>query len=282
MDAQYAFRLHKNTYQPHTKVCFVTKIIDFSKYCSIKIGAPLPVEIIDDVQEIYEGLRIIGYGNNLLVSPNAKNLAILGQNYDYISDIGDFIEVGGSCSSGKIYRYFRDCNLSGLEFLRALPGSLGGLIKMNAGMKEYEMKNTLHSICIDGEWVSVDDVSMGYRRTNINGIIFAARFNKKSGFKQDLIEVFDSMRSSHPKKPSCGSCFKNPKGDFAGRLLESVGLKGYNVKNVAFSKEHANFLINLGGGDFEDAINLIEIAKKRVFEQYGINLEEEVIIIKGD
>lgn len=260
----------------------MTKIIDFSKYCSIKIGACLPVEIINDVQEMDEGFQIIGYGNNLLVSPVAQNLAMLGENYDYISDKGDFIEVGGSSSSGKIYRYFRDSNLAGLEFLRALPGSLGGLVKMNAGMKEYEMKNILHSVCIDGEWVSVDSLAMDYRRTNINGVIFGARFKKISGFRQELIEIFDSMRSSHPKKPSCGSCFKNPDGDFAGRLLESVGLKGYNIKNVAFSKEHANFLINLGGGDFEDAINLIEIAKKRVFEQYGIALEEEVIIIKGD
>lgn len=282
MDAQYAFGLHKNAYQPHTKVCFVKKIIDFSKYCSIRIGACLPVEIIDDVQQMQEGLEIIGYGNNLLVSPDAKNLAVLGENYDYISDIGDYVEVGGSCSSSKIYRYFRDLDLGGLEFLRALPGSLGGLVKMNAGMKEYEIKNILHSICIDGEWVGVDDLSMGYRSTNIDGVIFAAKFKKISGFRGELVEIFESMRSSHPKKPSCGSCFKNPNGDFAGRLLESVGLKGYNIKNVAFSEKHANFLINLGGGIFEDAINLIEIAKKRVFEQYGITLEEEVIIIKGD
>lgn len=258
------------------------KIIDFSKYSSIKIGACLSVEIINDVQEMNQRFQIIGYGNNLLVSPTAKNLAMLGENYDYISDIGDFIEVGGSSSSGKIYRYFRDFDFGGLEFLRALPGSLGGLVKMNAGMKEYEMKNALHSVCIDGEWVSIENLSMEYRRTNIDGVIFAARFKKIPRFRQELVEIFDSMRSSHPKKPSCGSCFKNPDGDFAGRLLESVGLKGYNIKNVAFSEKHANFLINLGGGDFEDAINLIEIAKKKVFEQFGITLEEEVIIIKGD
>lgn len=260
----------------------MTKIIDFSKYCSIKIGACLPVEIVDSVEEMPSGAKIIGYGNNLLISPRAKNLATLGEAYDYICDEGDFIEVGGSASSGKIYRYFRDFDFAGLEFLGALPGSLGGLVKMNAGMKEYEMKNTLHSVCIDGEWVDAKNLDMGYRNTDIKGVIFAARFKKIQGFRQELVEIFKMMRSSHPKKPSCGSCFKNPPGDFAGRLLESVSLKGYNVKKVAFSQEHANFLINLGGGEFEDAINLIEIAKKRVFEQYGIALEEEVIIIKGD
>ncbi|MDO7252936.1 UDP-N-acetylmuramate dehydrogenase [Helicobacter cappadocius] len=257
----------------------MTKIIDFSKYCSIKIGSSLCVKILEDVCDIEKEVKIIGYGNNLLVSPSAKNIAILGEKYDYILDKGDFIEVGGASSSGKIYRYFRDWDLGGLEFLRALPGSLGGLVKMNAGMKEYEIKNILDSVCVDGKWIDVDMLSMGYRNTDIKGVILAARFKKNPGFRYELVEIFESMRFTHPKKPSCGSCFKNPKGDFAGRLLESVGLKGYNIRDVAFSKEHANFLINLAKGDFEDAISLIELAKKRVFEEYGIKLQEEVVII---
>ncbi|PAF42577.1 UDP-N-acetylmuramate dehydrogenase [Helicobacter sp. 11S03491-1] len=254
--------------------------IDFSKYSSIKVGAKLPIKVIKDFEDIEDGLKIIGYANNLLVSPHARSLAVLDNCYDYIQESKDYVEVGGATSSHKIYRYFKESNFCGLEFLRALPGSLGGLIKMNAGMKEYEIKDILDSACIDGAWIEADDLGMEYRSTKIDGIIFAARFKKIKGFRNELLEIFETMRFWHPKKPSCGSCFKNPKGNFAGKLLESVGLRGYSNGNIGFSKEHANFLINLGGGSFEQAFDLIEIGKKRVFEEYGILLEEEVVIVE--
>ncbi|PAF52624.1 UDP-N-acetylmuramate dehydrogenase [Helicobacter sp. 13S00477-4] len=256
------------------------KIIDFSKYSSIKVGGEIPITIVKDFNDRKEGWRIVGYGYNLLVSPEAKDIAILDNRYDYIKDIGEFIEIGAFTSAQKIYKYFKNFNLYGLEFLGALPGSLGGLIKMNAGMKAYEIKDILECVCIDGEWRQKESLNIGYRNTNIEGIIFAARFKKKVGFREDLSPLFHKMRSSHPKKPSCGSCFKNPSGYFAGKLLESVGLKGYCIGDIGFSQEHSNFLVNLGGGKFEDALQLIELGKKRVFEEYGIQLEEEVVILE--
>ena len=87
------------------------------------------------------------------------------------------------------------------------------------------------------------------------------------------------MRSNQPKEPSLGSTFKNPKEAPAGKLLEKVKLKGFRIGNVAFSPKHANFLINLGGGKFSEAIELIEIAEKRVWEEFGIELKREIEII---
>ncbi|PAF48194.1 UDP-N-acetylenolpyruvoylglucosamine reductase [Helicobacter sp. 12S02634-8] len=252
--------------------------IDFAKYSSIRVGAEVPVRVISDVSSAL-GIQVIGHANNLLVAPTARNIGVLDTKYDYIQDLGELIEVGGQVSAQKLYRYFRDTNLWGLEFLRALPGSLGGLVKMNAGMKEYEIKNVLDSVCVDGVWERAEDLGMGYRSSAIKGVIFAARFKKIVGFRYNLLEIFDSMRSSHPKRPSCGSCFKNPIGDFAGRLLEGVGLRGYRIGGIGFAQEHANFLVNLGKGSFEDAISLINLGKQRVLEAYGVALEEEVIII---
>ncbi len=87
------------------------------------------------------------------------------------------------------------------------------------------------------------------------------------------------MRSNQPSTPSAGSCFKNPKGDYAGRLIEAVGLKAKCVGGMEYSSEHANFLVNNGKGTFKDAISLIEEAQKRVSEEFGISLECEVMIL---
>lgn len=256
-----------------------SKIIDFSKYSSIKVGGCVRVKIIQDSSDIEDDLRVVGFANNLLVAPQAQKVSILDKNYDYILDLGTHIEVGAKTSSAKIYRYFKQADLSGLEFLRALPGSLGGLVKMNAGMKEYEIKNILDSVCINGQWKNTDTLALNYRSSNIKEVILAARFKKVQGFRHGLIKMFETMRATHPKSPSCGSCFKNPKDDFAGRLLESVGLKGYKIGNMCFSDKHANFLINMGKGNFDEAIKLINLGEKRVFENFGISLEKEVVIL---
>lgn len=260
-----------------------SKVIDFSAYSSLKIGVPLEVFVIESPQDLQEALsknlRIIGKANNLLVSPNAQNLAVLGKNFAYLTKQDNLIEIGGAYSSGRIFSYFKSHNLNGLEFLNALPGSLGGLIKMNAGMKSYEIKNILHSVNINGQWQSIESISMNYRHSGISGIILAARFYKKVGFDMAIWEECVALRKSHPHEPSCGSCFKNPKGDFAGRLLESVGLKGFCINDAALSEKHANFLINKGKATFDDALSLIALAKKRVFEANGIDLECEVQIL---
>lgn len=87
------------------------------------------------------------------------------------------------------------------------------------------------------------------------------------------------MRQNQPSTPSAGSCFKNPQGDYAGRLIEAVGLKGLRVGAMEFSKEHANFLVNHGGGTFDDAIYLIKEAQRRVLNEFGVLLECEIAIL---
>lgn len=261
-----------------------TKIINFAQYSSLKIGTPLEVALIQTPQDalfaLSQNMRIIGKANNLLVSPATKKLAMLDKNFAYLKDCGNYIEIGGAYSSGRIFSYFKSHNLAGAEFLQALPGSLGGLVKMNAGMKSYEIKQLLQAVNVNGEWQDVSHFPMNYRDSGIEGVILAARFYKRKGFNDTLQADFIALRKNHPKEPSCGSCFKNPKGDFAGRLLESVGLKGYCINDAALSEKHANFLINKGKATFEDALSLITLAKKRVFEVSGIDLECEVQILQ--
>ena len=228
--------------------------------------------------------NLIGKANNLLISPNASNLVMLSKEFSSITMCEHYLEIGAFTSSSKIYSFCKRHNLGGLEFLCGLPGSLGGIIKMNAGLKGtdgemYEIANVLESVNINGEWVDSKSIVFGYRYSEIYGCIIGGRVKIREGFNQALVSGFESIRAKHPKKPSCGSCFKNPQGDFAGRLLDSVGLKGFCIGGVGFSENHANFLVNLGGGTFSEALELITLAKNRVFKEHNIALECEVQII---
>lgn len=255
--------------------------IDFAKYSSLKIGGVTPVVVLEKSDEksfsAMRAYRCVGHAYNLLVSPNAKNLAMLSREFDYICESEGWIEVGAMTPSGKIFAFFRKHNLRGLEFLQALPGSAGGLLKMNAGMKSYEVKDVVLGACVNGIWR--DDLGLAYRSSNISGIISAMRFKKQVGFREEVLQACKMMRKTHPKLPSCGSCFKNPSGDYAGRLLELAGLKGFMKNGVGFSERHANFLVHTGGASFEDALWAIEYAQKKVQDRFGIHLEPEVRII---
>ena len=254
------------------------RVIDFSVFSSIKIGSKIEVEVIQE--RVPKGeYYIIGGANNLLVSKTPPKLAILGKNFDYIKEENGLLKIGAATKSGRIYSYCKKHNIGGFEYLSKLPGTLGGLLKMNAGMKNHEIKNHLQKVLMPDDYKDADELGFGYRSSNINDIAYEGIFKIEREFDNNLVEEFSKMRANQPKEPSAGSVFKNPKGDYAGRLIEAVKLKGVKKGDACFSPIHANFLINLGKATFEDAIYLINEAKRRVFEEFGIKLQEEIIIL---
>ena len=256
------------------------RTIDFKKYSSIRIGPVLDVLVINEIGD-YSDYQIIGRANNLLISPNTtKKFAILGDEFDYIKEENGKLYVGCATTSGKLLTYTRKNNIANLEFLAKLPGNLGGLVKMNAGLKSWEMFNYIHSIKTKDGYIKKEDVDFSYRETKINTIVYEVVFNIEYGFSKDMLKEFNKMRDNQPHVPSAGSCFKNPKGDFAGRLIESIGLKGIKKGDMSFSEQHANFLVNYGNGSFEDAIYLIDLAKEKIKKEFDIDIEEEIIIYK--
>ncbi len=256
----------------------MSRIIDFSKYSSIKIGTPIKVDVIRE-KEPLDGRFLVGGANNLLVSPTPPPLAVLGKEFDYIKEEDGFLKVGGATKSGRIFSYCKKRDIGGLEFLGKLPGTLGGLVKMNAGMKAYEIFNHLVDITLFSGIYKKEEIEFGYRFTNISEPIFEAKFEIKKGFDYSLLDEFTKMRKNQPKEPSAGSAFKNPDGDFAGRLIEAVGLKGKRVGGAMWSEVHANFLVNVEKASFEDAFTLLKEAQKRVYEKFGIELEREIIVL---
>ena len=255
------------------------KTIDFSKYSSIKVGQEVEVLMIEKGDILPNDRYIIGGANNLLISSNPVKLMMLSKDFAYIKECDNLLEIGASMPSGRVVSFAKKNNLSNFEFMAKLPGQLGGLIAMNAGVKEYEIFKILHSIKIDNEWVDVSDIDYGYRYARLDGVVTAGRFHINSGYNYSLEESLNALRANQPSTPSAGSAFKNPPNDSAGRLIDSVGLKGYKKGSMAWSEVHANFLVNLGGGKFEDALYLLNLAKKRVFEEFGIKLQEEIKIL---
>jgi len=255
------------------------KTINFSKFSSIKVGVPIEVLMIERNDPTPRERFIIGHANNLLVSSNPPPLMMLSKEFSFIELDKDILTVGCATPTGKLLSFAKKNNLAGFEFISKLPGSMGGMIAMNAGVKSYEIFNIIDAIKIDGVWKTKDQIEHGYRFAKLNGIATMLRFRVKKGFDRDLLETLISLRSNQPKTASAGSAFKNPQGDFAGRLIEEVELKGVSKGAMQWSEVHANFLVNHGGGTFEEAKYLIELAKEKVYKKFGIKLQEEIEIL---
>ncbi|MCH9741353.1 MAG: UDP-N-acetylmuramate dehydrogenase [Epsilonproteobacteria bacterium] len=255
------------------------KTIDFSKFSSIKVGQPTEVLMLEREDSIPTDRVIIGHANNLLVSPAPPALMMLSKDFSFIELDDEVLTIGCATPTGKILSFAKKNDLAGFEFVSKLPGSLGGMVAMNAGVKSYEVFNILEAVKINGEWIPKEQIEHGYRFAKLGGVATEVRFKVKKGFDKELLDELINLRSNQPKTASAGSAFKNPEGDYAGRLIEAVGLKGMSKGAMQWSEVHANFLVNHGDGTFEEVKELIDLAKERVFDKFGVKLVEEVKVL---
>jgi len=255
------------------------KSIDFSTYSSIKIGQPTDVLMLETGDAIPSDRYLIGGANNLLLSPTPPPLMMLSKDFAWIRHEKGLVSIGGAMPTGKIVSYTKKNNLGGFEFCAKLPGTLGGMLAMNAGVKTYEIFKILHSVQIDGRWVPKEEIEYGYRYAKLKGIATAARFHIDRAFDPTLLQTLLALRNNQPPHPSAGSAFQNPPHEYAGRLIEAVGLKGVTEGGMQWSEIHANFLVNLGGGTYEEALSLLNLAKERVKAHFGIVLKEEIKLL---
>ncbi|MDR2638869.1 MAG: UDP-N-acetylmuramate dehydrogenase [Helicobacteraceae bacterium] len=253
--------------------------VDFQHCSSIKIGSSVEAAVISDRGFDPSGFFVVGAACNLLVSPAPPPIAILDRSFDYLRLENEVLIAGGKTPSGRIVSLCKKADLGGLEFLSGLPGSVGGLIAMNAGLKDACVFDRLLWVDFGRGRIASGEIASGYRFAKLQGVVFEAAFRLAKGFDRALEASLLAVRASQPKEPSAGSCFKNPSGDYAGRLIEAVGLRGARRGGASFSQKHANFLVNLGGASFDDAIWLIDEAKRRVMESFNIALELEIKIV---
>ncbi|MEZ4216284.1 MAG: UDP-N-acetylmuramate dehydrogenase [Myxococcota bacterium] len=182
---------------------------------------------------------------------------------------------------------------SGLEFGAGIPGTIGGWVAMNAGIGEREVKDAIVALEVmrpDGTLVeTIERDRLDFRYRGLHGLakgavvvaaIFATTASTPEAVRAEVDRLLARRHATQPlDAPSCGSVFKNPPGDFAGRLVEEVGLKGATAGGAQISTVHANFIVNRGDASADDVLALVERARRSVREAFGVELETEVEIL---
>jgi len=235
----------------------------------------------------------LGHGTNLLVSDRGIRglVIVLGEGFNKISIDDVKVTAGAGVDFRELVETVVEHGLEGLEFGEGIPGTVGGGLVMNAGAFGGEIARVVrlvHGVNEQGQSLALSgaEVKFSYRRTELppRFVITRVNFELEHGNREQLrarVAELKAKRAARQPRglPNAGSIFKNPPGNFAGRLLESAGLKGARMGAAAFSTEHANFIVNLGGARAEDVRGLIELARNRVQEQSGVALEAEVRMI---
>ncbi len=238
---------------------------------------------------------ILGKGSNVLVSDEGLRgvVVVISSAFSQITESEDGIYCEAGTSLTKLCTYAREHELTGLEFAYGIPGSVGGAVYMNAGAYGGEMKDVVVSCDyldenFEAKTMSLEDMKLSYRRSVFcekDYIILGALFKLQKGNKAEITakmsELMEKRRSKQPLEyPSAGSTFKRPEGDFAGRLIEVSGLKGFTCGGAQVSEKHSGFVINKGGATCEDVKNVISAVKEQVYKDSGIMLECEVLILE--
>lgn len=283
-----------------------------AKWSSLRVGGPAralvrPVNL-EAMRRLIRGCEaaalpwlVIGGGTNLLVTDAGFPglVLVLGRDFGAISECGidrdgrSLVEVQAGCSLARLLGWSQRRGLSGLEFTVGIPGSVGGAVVMNAGAWGLEIKDVLAGVQLllpggEVEFREKKALEFSYRRwsakagTLVLSATFALTLGDPAGIKALCREHLWGRRDKQPHGvASAGSFFKNPPGDYAGRLIEAAGLKGLTVGGAAVSAVHANFLVNTGRATAADLLALMRLVQEKVMDRYGVWLEPEVRIIDG-
>lgn len=241
-------------------------------------------------------ISFLGGGSNILVADSGvQGVVIQLRKLNEIKWQENKVRAGAGCSMPKLAREAMERQLTGLEFAIGIPGTLGGAVLMNAGAHGGNLANLIESVrmvTLNGEIKDLDSdqLEFGYRTSslkNTGDLITEATLVLQPGDKEkidtQMKAILDLRQSKQPLQyPNAGSVFKNPPGDAAGRLIEAVGAKGRRVGGAQISNQHANFIVNLGEATAVDVITLIKEVQELVFQNFGLLLETEVVLLGFD
>lgn len=271
-----------------------------AKYSSFRTGGKAANIIFPESTEEFvtalrenPGAAVLGnLSNTLVLDGGIDGTVIITTKLNSVSVNGNTVTAAAGASLTSVAVAARDASLAGCEFLYGIPGTVGGGVFMNAGAYGGEIADIIENAVVftpDGKvtTLSKDDLDLGYRTSKLQStryILLSAAFSLQSGNKEVISSAMDDlmnrrMTTQPLDKPSCGSTFKRPAGNFAGKLISDCGLKGMSVGGAQVSEKHAGFIINSGGATSRDILDLVQLVKKTVFEKTGVLLEEEIRII---
>lgn len=252
---------------------------------------------VADLQEFLRGLdpavpvMALGLGSNLIVRDGGVPGVVvrLGKAFAKVAKIADLtLDCGAGASGILVSSTARDNGIAGLEFLRSIPGTVGGFVRMNGGAYGGEVKDILVDCDVvlrDGTLLTlpVEELHYTYRHSELpeGAIVVGARFKGRPGKAEDIQAEMDrisaSREASQPlRSKTGGSTFKNPPGHKAWELVDKAGCRGLTLGGAQVSEKHCNFLLNLGEASSADIENLGDEVRRRVKETSGVELEWEI------
>lgn len=280
-------------------------------HTTLRVGGPAELFVeAKKILELVEFVRlarlhgvpsfVLGNGSNILVRDGGMRGLVIENHCDDItlnvinSEKAILSAESGAALPGVANRLARQ-GWSGLEWAIGVPGTLGGAVVGNAGAHGGTIADNLVAVeILDAQGATrrlpKTECAFEYRASRFkrskSEIVLRAEFEMKRDDPAACVarmnEYTDHRRRTQPTDPSVGSMFKNPPGDFAGRLIEQAGMKGARVGKVEVSRAHANFFVNLGGATASQVLQLVEIVKSAVREKFGLELELEIEIVGED
>jgi UDP-N-acetylmuramate dehydrogenase len=242
-----------------------------------------------------EGLDVgvVGLGSNLLVADEGVDALVLklGGELAHVSVDDEGFDAGGGATLAVCLHRARAAGLGGFEFACAIPGTVGGGVWMNAGAYGGDIAGVLeHTLVVDKEGptrLSPTELGLSYRRSGLRHgqVVAEARFRLErrdpAEIKATVAEMQALRKAAQPtNKRTFGSVFKNPDHELsAGRMLEACGLRGHRIGGAQISPRHANFIENADGARSLDALALMAEARRRALEQFGVELQHEVVLL---
>jgi len=276
-----------------------------ASYTSFQVGGPADILLIPKNEDAFlTALQlcadhhlpvfVMGNGSNLVVRDKGiRGVVIkLAGGLIEMRVEGNRIIAQAGVMLSKLSRFAAQHGLSGMEFAEGIPGTFGGAIAMNAGAYGGEMKDVVtQSLCVDvaGNRFILDHAQHQFeyrdsfvKRKNLYVIHAELLLEpQENGIILKKMKEFSNLRTSKQptSMPSAGSTFKRPVGQFAGQLIESCGLKGHQIGGAAVSTKHSGFIVNCGDATAEDITELIATIQEKVFQEKGVHIETEVLIV---
>jgi UDP-N-acetylmuramate dehydrogenase len=276
-----------------------------ARYTSMKIGGPADYfieaqeeaalrRVLPLLGQYGEAICLLGNGSNVLFSDRGVRGAVIHlvgmfKRVEWSeSESGVWSDVGAAYAVTQLVREAARYGYAGLEFAEGIPGTMGGALVMNAGAygSEFEkIVDRVEGVTREGAAVCFTRAQMNftYRDSNLPpGLVVTKvrlRLSKEESTRvgSKVRELVTRRKSSQPSgHPNSGSMFRNPPGDFAGRLIEAAGLKGKRIGQAQISDRHANFIVNLGGARAEEVCQLMDMARTEVKQRFGVELAAEV------